>query len=99
VDAHLDWSKRNVYMFEKHKIRTSQADEAFDDPERVVIAPDYASISGHSVRVIGFSPSAGDVLTVIVVVDQDDHGRTYGANAWRANEKDRRLYYAKEDRA
>jgi hypothetical protein len=54
-----------------------------------VISPDPASISGRSVRTIGYSPGFGDLLAIITVEDQ---GVVYGANAWRANDRDRRTY-------
>jgi hypothetical protein len=55
----------------------------------VVLDPDPASISGRSIRTIGYSASFGDILTVITV---EDDGITYGSNAWRANDRDRRTY-------
>lgn len=72
-----------------HDVTPSEADEALSDPERVVIEPDYNSTSGRSVRIIGFSQTVGDVLTVIVLTDED---ATYGVNAWRSNARDRRIY-------
>jgi uncharacterized DUF497 family protein len=85
-------------MFERHHVTTHQADQALHDPERVVIQPDYASRSGESVRVIGFCPSLGDMLTVIVVVDEGGH--EYGASAWKSNQRDRHIYHhAKEGNA
>lgn len=93
-DEPLDWSKRASYMFTKHGIETHCADEAYEDPERAVIQPDYASISGQSTRIIGWSRCADAVLTVIVV---EDEGHLYGANAWKANEKDQAIYHGKGD--
>jgi hypothetical protein len=55
-----------------------------------VIDPDYNSTSGQSVRIIGFSVIAEQIITVIVL---EDDGVVYGVNGWVANEKDRRLYY------
>ena len=66
-----------------------EADEALLDPERVVIDPDYNSTSGRSIRVIGFSITVDDLVTVIVL---EDDGVVYGVNAWRSNLKDRRIY-------
>jgi hypothetical protein len=54
-----------------------------------VIDPDYNSTSGRSARVVGFSGTAGDVLSVIVL---EDDGVIYGVNAWVSNDRDRRLY-------
>ena len=59
------------------------------DPERMVIDPDYNSTSGLSVRIIGFSPTLDDLLTVIVV---NEGIVAYGVNAWRSNSTDRRIY-------
>lgn len=77
------------YIVEKHGLTAGDANEAVDDPERIVIEPDYSSTSGRSVRIIGFSQSANDLLTVIVLTDG---GVTYGVNAWRSNARDRRIY-------
>ena len=51
---HVDWSKRDEYITEKHGTTPEQADEALADPMRVVIDPDPASKSGASVRIIGW---------------------------------------------
>ncbi|CAM3399379.1 transposase [Mycobacterium frederiksbergense] len=86
----VDWSKRGGYIA-KRNLTPAQADEALDDPYRVLIVPDYNSRSGDSARIIGYSQSAGAVLTVITVFSHEDNV-TYGANAWRANARDRRYY-------
>jgi hypothetical protein len=75
-------------MQRRHGISPAIVDETFDDPNRVVIDADYNS---ESVRIIGFSVTADEVITVIVL---EDDGTEYGVNGWTANEKDRRLYAA-----
>ena len=67
-------------------------------PTRRVAAVDRR---GRSVRVIGYSTGARDVLTVILVAaDAEDAeqpvGEWWGANAWVSSPRDRRLY-GKED--
>jgi uncharacterized DUF497 family protein len=89
VFGHADWSHRGDYIVEKHDVTPEEADEALLDPERIVIDPDYNSTSGRSVRIIGFSQTADDLITVIVLTDE---GVTYGVNAWRSNARDRRIY-------
>lgn len=89
VFERVDWAQRGAYMQRKHGIAPAIADEALEDPNRVVIDPDYNSESGRSVRIIGFSVTAGDVITVIVL---ENDGTEYGVNGWTANEKDRRFY-------
>lgn len=76
-------------MFDQHGVSAFLAAEATGDPDRVVIAPDYNSVSGHSVRIIGYAPSAGEVLSIIAM---SLNGRDVGVNGWVANEKDRRIY-------
>jgi uncharacterized DUF497 family protein len=78
VFGHIDWSHRADYIVAKHGVTSDEADEAVGDPERIVIDPDYNSTSGRSVRIIGFSPSLDDLLTVIVVTEA---GVPYGVNA------------------
>jgi len=89
VFGNADWSHRGDYIVASHDVTPSEANEAVSDPERVVIEPDYDSVSGRSVRIIGFSQTMGDVLTVIVLTYEDV---TYGVNAWRSNVRDRRIY-------
>ncbi|MDR0286061.1 MAG: hypothetical protein LBI33_14415 [Propionibacteriaceae bacterium] len=66
------------------------AAEARRDDNAAVIDPDYNSRSGQSLRLIGWSASAGFLVTVIVVRYE---GRLFAASAWRSNQKDQRLYY------
>lgn len=77
-------------MAQRHGISPEIANDALADAQRVVIEPDYNSKSGRTVRVIGFSILAGDVITVIAL---EDAGTEYRVNGWPANEKDRRIYH------
>lgn len=88
----VDWLYRSNYI-NKHGVSSEEADEAISDPARVTLTPDPASISGRSVRVIGYSMTASAVLTVIVL---EHEGTTIGVNAWRANDLDRRRYNGTE---
>jgi hypothetical protein len=56
----------------------------------VTFDPDYASQTGGSARTIGWSDSAGLLITVATV--RDDDGHLWGATAFRANEVDERHY-------
>jgi hypothetical protein len=67
-------------------IEPSATVEAWADPCRVVRDPDPKSQWGY-LRVIGYSPSAGAVLTVIL--RPDDHS---GVTAWRTRGADLRAY-------
>jgi hypothetical protein len=49
-----------------------------------------------SIRIIGYSILANDIITVIVV---EHEGTEYGVNGWSANAKDRRIYNAGNDEA
>jgi hypothetical protein len=88
----VDWSYRREHVAEKG-FNVEQANEAPEDPERLVIDPDQRSVTGDSVRIIGYSSTAQEVLTVVVVIHG---GRVYGATAWRANKHECRLYRAGE---
>jgi len=85
----VDWSKRGEYMQRKHGITPEIADDALGAANRVLIDPDYNSTSGQSVRVIGYSNIADDIITVIVL---EHEGTEYGVNGWSSNAKDRRIY-------
>lgn len=91
VFERVDWSKRGEYMQRKHGITPDVADDALGDANRVVIEPDYNSTSGDSIRIIGYSTLADDIITVIVL---EHEGTQYGVNGWSANAKDRRIYNA-----
>lgn len=84
-----DWSHRGDYILDRHGVKPAHADEALLDPERIVIDPDYNSTGGRSVRIIGFSHTADELITVIVLTET---GVTHGVNAWRSNTRDRRIY-------
>lgn len=88
----VDWSERATYMFTRHGVTTAQAAEVIEDPEAVWIEPDYNSKSGRSIRVIGYCQSRHEILSILLVRDE---GKVWGANGYRSNAKDQRLYYGK----
>ena len=97
----MDWRKRADYVRSRHGVDPGWADEAVNEDHAVWLTPDPASRSGRSVRVIGYSASARDILVVVLVaadVDETEQpaGEWWGANAWVASPRDRRLY-AEED--
>jgi hypothetical protein len=84
-----DWTDRGDYMHQRHGISPAIADEALHDPDRLVLIPDPASLSGRSVRTIGYSPTARTLITVITL---EHEGVSYGVNGWEASQLDRRRY-------
>jgi len=66
--------------------------EAAKDPQRIVRDPDLKSHRG-AIRIIGYSPGAGFVLTVIAT--RSDHA---GATAWKTSGADLRAYERQEER-
>jgi hypothetical protein len=76
----VDWSPRREHVAEKG-LTVEQADEAVEDPERLVIDPDPRSVTGDSVRIIGYSSTAQEVLTVVVVIHD---GQMSGATGEQA---------------
>lgn len=85
----VDWSHRGDYMQQRHGVAWTWADEALSDPDRLVLDPDPASKSGRGTRTIGYSPTAGFLVTVILL---EYEGTTYGVNGWRSNTTDQRRY-------
>lgn len=85
----VDWSECGAYMRARHGISPAVADDALADPNCVVIDPGYASVTGRTVRVIGYSLLARAVVSVKVLIDGEV---TQGVNGWPANDKDRRIY-------
>jgi hypothetical protein len=97
VSPRVDWTKRAGYIRTRHALEPDWADEAVADEHAIWLTPDPASRTGHAVRVIGYSVTAGIVLTVILVdpvadTAEQPEGDWWGANAWRANQRDRHLY-------
>lgn len=90
----VDWSKRAEYVHSRHGVVPAWADEAVEDSHAVWLTPDPASHSGQSVRVIGYSISAHEILTVILVAaDVDEMERPAGdwweaTPGWQAREID-----------
>ena len=66
----IDWRHRGDYIA-KHGLTPDIADQAFNDPNRLMIDPDPASVSGRTVRIIGWATSAQTLVTVIVLPDGD----------------------------
>ena len=60
------------------------------DPGGVWFDPDPKSTSGQSARVVGYSHTVAAVLVVILV--HRENGGWWGANGWRANSSDARIY-------
>lgn len=65
--------------------------EAAKDPARILRDPDPRSHAGY-LRLIGYSPSAGFVLTVII--DPEDRS---GVTAWKTRGADLRDYLKRND--
>lgn len=84
-------------MWSQHQVSVEQATEALADEDSVVIDPDTKSRSGQSARVIGYSPSVAAIVTVILVRREDQPGAWWGANGWRSNSSDRRIYREQND--
>lgn len=53
--------------------------EAVNDPDRIVDEPDPQSAHANSVRLVGYSPSAAMVITVVAL--RDPQGVLHGASA------------------
>ena len=64
--------------------------EAASDPRRIVRDPDPRSRRG-AIRIIGYSPGAGFVITVIAT--PSDHA---GVTAWKTSGADLRAYESQE---
>lgn len=90
----LWWDEEDAEHIQSRSMRYPGADdiepawtlEAADDRHRVMRDPDPKSWAGY-VRIIGLSPSAGFVLTVIV--DPEDWS---GVTAWKTRGADLREY-------
>lgn len=67
--------------------------EAAADPRAMVIDPDPRSGSG-AIRIVGYSPTAGFVLTVIAARIE---GELWGVTAWKTTGAERQSYQEAHD--
>lgn len=86
----ITWDEGKGEHLARHGVTIEQANEAYYEPNAVMIKPDYASTSGRGVRTVGYSASFGDLLSVLTM--RDDNGVTHGNTAFRAKRRDRRYY-------
>lgn len=96
VSHRINWEHRGEYIRTRSQRRVGDtdiepawADEAVADPDAARLVPDPASKSGQTIRVIGYSVTAGLVVTVILLPTEDE---VIGVNAWKANDSDIRRY-------
>lgn len=87
----VDWQHGAGHMWDRHQVAVAEANEALADIDALWFDPDPRSLSGRSVRVIGYCHSRRAVLT-IVLVHWDGGGGYWGANGWESNNSDRRRY-------
>jgi hypothetical protein len=97
----VDWTHRGEYIRGRSArkgrpefdVEPDWANEAVDDGRRV-LSLDPASKSHKTIRAVGWSASAGRVLTVILLPkSRPVAGAWWGVNAWEGNERDRREYW------
>lgn len=55
--------------------------DVVNDPERLVDEPDPRSVHTNSVRIVGYSPAARMVITIVAL--RDANGVLHGASAWK----------------
>jgi uncharacterized DUF497 family protein len=78
-------------MWDNHKVSVDEANEALDDVDAVWFDPDPKSKSGTSIRVIGYSATRAQILTIILVREAGVDW-VWGANGWPSNSTDRAKY-------
>ncbi|MDR2895999.1 MAG: hypothetical protein LBV30_05055 [Propionibacteriaceae bacterium] len=70
-------------------IPVAWAIEAWQDPLAALLDPDPKSKTSQSIRLIGWSESAGHLITIIAV---RFNGDLYAASAWKSNQRDGHIY-------
>lgn len=97
----VDWEKRGADYIRHRSIRKGSSREFNVEPEWATEAAldehrwasDSGSKTGESRKVVGYSPAAGRLLTVILVPkDHPPAGDWWGASAWAAKSVDQREY-------
>lgn len=87
--SHLQRSRRYSGALD---IQPLAAIEAAMDASALV-ARDPNSATGEAIRTIGYSPTAGRVLVVVLIPDRHPpDGRWHVATAWPANPQQRQIY-------
>jgi hypothetical protein len=81
TDERREHLKRSLRYANARDIDVTWANEAFSDPDAITYDPDPRSTTGYSRRTVGFSPSAGQLLTV-VAYDDPTTGRLMGGTAY-----------------
>ncbi|WP_019286233.1 hypothetical protein [Arsenicicoccus bolidensis] len=92
TDGPPDWRHRGSYIA-KHGLTPALANEAVNDPNRLVLDPDPSSQSGRTIRIVGWSSNREMLITVILLPDGEV---TWGVNAWPSNGTDQRRYREEE---
>ena len=74
----VDWRHGADHMLQRHGVRVNEV-----DPK---------GRSGSSARLLGYCPSRGQVLVIILVAREDKLGAWWGATGWVATNADRGRY-------
>jgi hypothetical protein len=74
-------------------IKLDWAKEAFNDKHALVQSPDPASKSGQTERKIGYSNTAGFLITIIYMQDPDRDDYIEPQTAWKSNSSDTMRYW------
>jgi len=89
VSERIEWSDTAAQHIRTRSARYEGAvdiepawtSEVVADPDRLVDEPDPNSAHVNSARIVGYSPTAGVVLTVVAL--RDRRGVLHGASAWK----------------
>ena len=82
---------RSARYANAHDIAPAWTVEVVNDPDRLVDEPDPRSVHVNSVRIVGYSPTAGMVITVVAL--RDVRGVLHGASAWKTRGAPLRRYW------
>lgn len=97
-DEQIDWDEeaaahirsRSARYLGAANIEPAWAAEAVSDPDRLADEPDQGSAHDNGVRIIGYSPTARMVITVVALRRAD--GRLQGVSAWKTRGAPLRQY-------
>lgn len=98
VPERIEWSEESALHIGSRSARYPDATdilptwtaEVVNDPDRLVDEPDLKSAYANSVRIVGYSPTARMVITVVAL--RDSHGVLRGATAWKTRGAPLRQY-------
>lgn len=92
----MQWTRHAIeHMLTRHGVSTTDTAEALADPSAIWADPDPTSVTGETARVVGWSHTRQQLITVILLHTEDGWA---GVNGWPTKSgRDRTAYRSAND--